>query len=417
MEVPHSQQGTGGNMAEETQDQQNVQANNNSNAVGKIEIGGDLDGNVIVGNYNIVNILREKQSVHFLHQLPPPPADYTGRTALIDQLLEDFNTHKRATITYLTGMGGIGKTALGLIFANRIAGEYPDAQIFLDLKGTTTPLSAMEIMRLVILAFEPTADLKALDETGMGDHYRSVLYGKKVLLFFDNARSAEQIAPLRPPTTCAMLVTSRWTFPVAGMQNYQVELMIEEDAVRLLTGLCNRIGNQAAELAKACAYLPLAMRIAGSFLQVNEEWKVERYIARLSDRQQRLQTLHNSRDEAELTTEPDMLASFELSYAQLTEEGQRFWRVLGVFSSAFDAKAVQSIWGLEEDETLRLLGLLRRYSLIGYDSVSSRYSLHDLLADYACSQMKSSETTSQTDETCYDECAAKCRVVVIPYTK
>ena len=38
-------------------------------------------------------------------------------------------------------MGGIGKTALGLRVAHKIADDYKDAQIFLDLKGTTEPLS------------------------------------------------------------------------------------------------------------------------------------------------------------------------------------------------------------------------------------------------------------------------------------
>jgi hypothetical protein len=73
-----------------------------------------------------------------LHQLPQPPANFTGRETHITQLLEDFNSHKGANISGLTGMGGIGKTALGLVVAHAVAKEYPDAQIFLDLKGTTT---------------------------------------------------------------------------------------------------------------------------------------------------------------------------------------------------------------------------------------------------------------------------------------
>jgi tetratricopeptide (TPR) repeat protein len=384
-------------MTDKPQDRSDIRAENNSIAFRDLKIEGSVH-DLHIGN--VVNAPPEMP--RFLHHLPPPPADYTGRTTLIDQLLEDFNTHKGATITGLTGMGGIGKTALGLVVANKVAEQYPDAQIFLDLKGTTTPLSAMETMRLVILSFEPTADLKALDETGMADAYRSVLHGRKVLLFFDNARSAEQIVPLRPPDACSLLFTSRWTFPVAGMQSHRVDLMSKDDSVRLLTELCSRIGSQAADLAKACAYLPLAMRIAGSFLQINEEWNVEKYIAQLGDRKKRLQTLHRSREDAELTTEPDMLATFELSYARLAKEDQKCWRALGVFPGSFDKDAAQSIWGWEEGETLSLLGLLRRYSLLEYDASSSRYSLHDLLADYACSQMeKEEEITARMSHASY----------------
>jgi hypothetical protein len=196
-------------------------------------------------------------SIYFLHQLPQPPADFTGREKLIDELLGDFNSHKGAAISGLTGMGGIGKTALGLEVAHKIADLYPDAQIFLDLKGTTTPLSAVEIARHVILSFEPAADLRGLDEANFQSAYQSVLHRKKALLFFDNARSADQIAPLTPPETCAMLVTSRWTFSVAGLQNRRVDVMGEGEAVEFLLELCPRIGKNAPELAKPVDFYPL----------------------------------------------------------------------------------------------------------------------------------------------------------------
>jgi len=246
----------------------------------------------------------------------------------------------------------------------------------------------MEIMRHVILSFEPTADLRALDEGNMAAAYQTVLDGKRVLLFLDNARSAEQISPLQPPEPCAMLVTSRWIFPVAGLQIRRVDVMSGKYAEEFLIKLCPRIGDQAAELAKACAYLPLALRIAGSFLQVNDHWKIENYIAQLNDHKERLKILRRSREDIELKTEPDLLATFELSYGQLTEETQKSWRALGVFPTFFDANAAGAMWNLEEDGTLKLLGLLMRYSLLDFDETSSRYSLHDLLSEYACSKIE-----------------------------
>jgi tetratricopeptide (TPR) repeat protein len=326
-----------------------------------------------------------------LHQLPQPPADFTGREELIAQLLADFQRGKGATITGLIGMGGIGKTSLGLVVAHEVSKNYPDAQIFLDLKGTTEPLSAVDVMRHVILSFEPAIDLRTLDEISMANAYRSVLHGKRVLLFLDNVRSAEQIAPLRPPETCAMLVTSRWAFHVPGLHTRRLDLMSESDAETFLLELCSRAGNKAAELAKACGYLPLALRIAGSFLQVNEHWNVDEYLEAVSDRKKRLTTLHQSREEAELKTEPDLLATFELSYTGLSEEDRKRWRTLGVFPTSFDTDAARAMWELEENETGKLLGLLLRYSLLDYDETSSRYSLHDLLADYALSQMQAEE--------------------------
>lgn len=361
----------------------------------QISIGGNLTGNNnVVGNNNsVVNnyLSPENIKLNALHQLPPAPADFTGRAELISQLLSDFNAHKGATISGLTGMGGIGKTALGLEVANQIKNQYPDAQIFLDLKGTTAPLSPLDIARHVILSFEPTADLRGLDESNMQAAYHSVLHEKKALLFFDNARSAEQIAPLRPPADCAMLVTSRWNFPVTGLQARRVDVLSETDAVIFLLELCPRVAENATDLANACAYLPLALRIAGSFLLVNSDWSLEKYLSQLSDRKKRLETLKQSRNDAELTTEPDLLATFELSYNTLPEEDRKRWRTVGVFPASFAGNAAQALWGLDENETQNLLGALRRYSLLDYDATTSRYFLHDLLADFALSQMESDE--------------------------
>jgi hypothetical protein len=255
------------------------------------EVGGSIGGNLIMGHGNIVNLAPDQISFRSLHQLPPAPADFTGREAELKAVLDDLSKNRGSAIRGLTGMGGIGKTALGLVIANHLKDKYPDAQIFLDLKGTTKPLNATDIIRHVIPSFEPTADLRTLDDANMFAAYQSVLYGKKVLLFFDNARSAEQIVPLRPPDTCALLITSRWKFSVPGLQTCRVDVMSENDAKAFLLELCPRIEDKAAELAKACAYLPLALRIAGSFLQVNNDWSVKKYLSQLNDRKKRLSTL------------------------------------------------------------------------------------------------------------------------------
>ena len=383
------------NSTEDNKSPSQSNAGQSKTKVGDIHIGGDVGGPFVVGNNNVINI-PAKQAFLSLHQLPQPPADFTGREELIAQLLADFEKGKGAAITGqpihgLVGMGGIGKTALGLVVAHQLKKDYPDAQIFLDLKGTTTPLSATDIMRHVILSFEPTTDVRTIDETNMSAIYQSVLHDKRVLLFLDNARSAEQVAPLRPPETCVMLVTSRWTFSLPGLKNRRVDLMSEENAKKFLQELCPRIGSQASELAKACTYLPLALRIAGSFLQVNKDWGTEGYITRLNDRKQRLVTLRQSHEEAELKTEPDLPATLELSYSALSEEDQKRWRILGVFPASFDTNAAVAMWELEEDTTKKLLNLLLRYSLFNYDETSSRYFLHDLLGDYALSEMGAKE--------------------------
>jgi hypothetical protein len=79
-------------------------------------------------------------------QLPPPPGDFTGREEELAALCRAIE-QGGVTISGLRGLGGIGKTALALKLAGQIAPRYPDAQIYLDLKGTgPTPLTPGEAM-------------------------------------------------------------------------------------------------------------------------------------------------------------------------------------------------------------------------------------------------------------------------------
>jgi hypothetical protein len=139
--------------------------------------------------------------------------------------------------------------------------------------------------------------------------------------------------------------------------------------------------------------MPLALRIAGSVLAVNALWPVGQYLEWLEDHTERLPALEDSRRQVDLDKRdhPNLRAAFDLSYNRLMAEEQKRWRALGVFPASFDARAARAVWDREEAEALNLLDLLRRYSLLDYDETSARCSLHDLLADYARSQMEPGE--------------------------
>ncbi len=337
-----------------------------------------------------------------LHQLPPPPRDFVERAKELDELRQAFHNGRAAALCGLTGMGGVGKTTLGLAFARALAQDYPDAQLFLDLKGTARepeqPLAPAEAMRYVIHAFEPEADLRALSEAELAAFYCNCLDGKKALLFLDNARSAEQVKPLLPPPSCAVLITSRWRFPLPGLKAVDVGVMKADEAETFLLELCPRVGAHAAALAKACGYLPLALRIAGSFLAVNADWTLPEYLDRLQSR--RLATLASAED-----AERDLETVFAESYENLSEDERQKWRALAVFPASFGRPAAAAVWDLDESAAHDLLSRLCRYSLLDFLPPSppsplplgeggggeGRYSLHDLLRDFAISRLAEGE--------------------------
>jgi hypothetical protein len=126
-------------------------------------------------------------------------------------------------------MGGIGKTALALKLAQHLATDHADDQIFVELKGTTAPLSPADAMGQVIHALHEGKELPAT-ESELGGLYRSILHGKEALLLLDDAAGADQVKPLIPPQSCTLLVTSRRRFRLAGMRALDLGVLSEGDA-------------------------------------------------------------------------------------------------------------------------------------------------------------------------------------------
>ena len=328
-----------------------------------------------LANQSSVN--QEQFALRSLHQLPPAPADFTGREEQLQQVVDALAQHKGAAISGLTGMGGIGKTALGLVAAHRIESQYPDAQIFLDLKGVTEPLSASDALRHVILSFEPQADLREANEDGLAALYQSLLTDKKVLVFMDNARNAAQVQSLILPESCALIVTSRLNFSLPNMNPLKLNVLPENQAIDLLHELCKRIGGTAKDIAELCGYLPLALRIAGTFLAEHNDWTPKEYAERLKAK--RLSALKGEEQDERFDLE-NVLGE---SYEQLTQDEQKYWRMLAVFPASFKREGGAAVWELDEDATRDVLSKFNRMSLLDYDKRTERYSLHDLLAEFS----------------------------------
>lgn len=224
----------------------------------------------------ILEILRQEISSP-LHQLPPPPADFTGREEDLAALRAALTQDGAGTILCLRGIGGVGKTALALKLAKELTPEFPDAQFFLDLKGVDAqPLTPVQAMGHVIRSYQPGAPLPEY-ETELAAVYRFVLHAKRVLLLMDNAASREQVEPLVPPVGSLLLVTSRQNFTLRGMVVREVIEMQAEDARNLLLKISSRIGKEADEIARLCSGLPLALRLAGSALAMRPNLSPSEY--------------------------------------------------------------------------------------------------------------------------------------------
>ena len=233
-------------------------------AQGNVSIGGDLfEGDKFHGNNSAIVHSPPLPPLTPRFQLPPPPADFTGREAELRDLhaaIEKGGVH----ISGLQGQGGVGKTALALKLAAELSPNYPDARIYLDLKGVSEkPLTAAEALSHVVRTFHPEAKLPEKEDE-LGALFHSVLHGKRVLLLMDNAKDAAQVKSLIPPEGCTLLVTSRFRFTLPGLHQKSLDTFPPEDAKKLLLEIAPRIKGEAEAIAKLCGYLALALRLAAT---------------------------------------------------------------------------------------------------------------------------------------------------------
>src|SRR5262249_49760659 len=161
-------------------------------------------------------------------------------------------------IAVIAGMAGVGKTTLAVHWAHRVAGRYPDGQLYVNLRGYDPSGQAVQpadIIRDFLDALRVPPHQIPVGPAARAGLYRSVLAGRRMLVLLDNARDAGQVAPLLPGTPgCLVVVTSRDHLPglvmTYGAHPLTLGLLSPEDAGRLLA---RRIGEDRGSADPAAA--------------------------------------------------------------------------------------------------------------------------------------------------------------------
>lgn len=345
------------------------------------------DAIIVTGNGNVVIAFKGGEAAAIrqalaslfpprLHQIPADLPDFTGRKQGVEELLRLLRWGAgRAAISAIRGMGGVGKTALAIHVAHRLVERYPDAQIFVNLRGTSEqPLTPAEVMANIIHAFHPEARLPN-DPDQVAQVYRSILTGQRALILLDAAVDSAQVRPLMPPEGCALLVTSRNALTLPGMTPIMLDQLQPIEARELLVSIAPRTTPEIADqICSLCGYLPLAIRAAGSLLAVTIDLDPVDYAAQLREERRRLEHL------GIVGVDMGVEASFNLSCVRLRQEAAHVFRQLAVFPGSFDAQAEEKV--CKDADHIYLSDLVRR-SLVIYDSAAGRYRLHDLMRLFA----------------------------------
>jgi DNA-binding SARP family transcriptional activator/tetratricopeptide (TPR) repeat protein len=341
-------------------------------------------------------------------ELPADVAGFTGREALLDEL--DYVLRKAGgpsgsprRLLAVTGSGGVGKTALAVHWAHRVRDEFPDGQLYVNLRGFAVdhPLRPIEALTGFLHALGCAHDQVPVETDHAAALYRSLLADKRMLVVLDNGRNAQHVRPLLPGSAgCLTLVTSRDRLAglVArdGAHRVPVDVLTAAEAGLLLECLVGteRVGEEpaaAAELVELCDHLPLALRIAGA--------NVTGRAGGLAGCAARLRTGNRLAALAADSDEQDgVRATFDLSYAALPAEERRLFRLLGLVPGPDTTPAAAAaLTGATPAEAADSLDRLAAAHLVE-ERAAGRYGLHDLLRIYAAERAVAEDGDAGTRE-------------------
>jgi tetratricopeptide (TPR) repeat protein len=342
-----------------------------------------------------------------LHQLRAPVADFVGRQDEIDHLVQVMckaTESGKVAVGGIRGMGGMGKSELAYAVAQRLADTFPDAQLFLELRGAIgNPMTPEQALQTIIRAFEPGMQLPD-NLNALRSIYTPLLTGKRVLILADDALDRRQVEPLLPPPGCALLLTSRYRFSLSGMEmeTLDLEILPQPDAEKLLLEISPDIGPAAPRMAQLCGRLPLALRICASMCDSDDSiLTIEDHLKALEDERARLAYMKDPNVQDANDPATSVEASLQLSYAALDSQMRQVLCQLSVFPSSFDilaAEAVVQVAGAEWQGTNansppmtieRSLEFLYRRNLVNQDKETKRFSLHDLVRVFGLARLES----------------------------
>ncbi|WP_410565729.1 BTAD domain-containing putative transcriptional regulator [Amycolatopsis sp. cmx-4-61] len=335
-------------------------------------------------------------------QLPHDVRGFTGRAAELARLDAPADPGPGVDIRVVTGTAGVGKTALAVRWAHRVRDRFPDGQLYLDLRGfdpdhepLTPAAAAAQLLRA--LGTDPRAIPP--DPDGRTALWRSLLTDRRVLVLLDNARDSAQVTPLLPPSG-TVLVTSRQRLgdliARTGARAVPLSVLPAEDSRQLLETVLGPPAvaaepAAAAELARLCGHLPLALRLAAANLGAGEVSGIAELARELADGDPLAGLSVDGAEESAVTT------AFSVSYRALPAEHRLLFRRLALVpGQTFTAPVAAQLAAVPEGRASRQLKALAAANLVERH-LPGRYRFHDLLRSYAGGRAAADDPAAERD--------------------
>jgi DNA-binding SARP family transcriptional activator/tetratricopeptide (TPR) repeat protein len=320
----------------------------------------------------------------YRHGLPPDIASLVGRDTEVAVLATgQAGAH---AVRVISGMPGVGKTALAVHAAHLLTPEFPDRQIFIDLHGHTpgkNPVSPTAALAELLTAVGVDASFMPADLAARTAMWRDRMSGQRALLVLDNAASSAQVAPLLPGGDCLVMVTSRRQLAdlPGAVTGVRLVTLSRTTARTMFVQLTPRAARDdrayVDELTALAGHLPLAISLLARMHACHPCWTVADLIA-----EARHGMLGLTAERASVGT------AFGLSWRHLTPGQRRLLALLSLHpGTACETHAAAALAGVPITEAARQLDRLHRECLLVEISYR-RYRMHDLIRSYAFAQAR-----------------------------
>ncbi|MFE9359351.1 hypothetical protein ACFYPB_35405 [Streptomyces olivaceoviridis] len=312
--------------------------------------GGDFRGPVI----GKAEYRQQAPAPTALDALPPPAAGFTGRDEELGRLRAALDPsgpggEQAVLVTAVSGLGGIGKTALAVqaAYAAREAGWFPGGVLFVDLHGyDDAPVTADQALQSLLRAL------------GVGP----VLAEREaVLIVADNASSPEQVRPLLPGgLRHRVLVTSRDRPAQLGARLVSLDQLTRQAAYELL--------DRALRIADPQDSRVVEEPEAAERLAEDPGKSVEELADELGTSYDRLAALDDG--------DRSVRAAFDLSYRRLPAGQPRLLGLLAMAPGPEVSEEVAAVLAGTEEAPLRDLRALARAHLMERGSRRGCWRMH-----------------------------------------
>lgn len=366
--------------------------------------------NIGLDTHDLVDSLAHRPPTRPPAELPLAPSVFVGRDREVADLLalcrKSGDEPGRSIAVVVSGPPGVGKSALVLNVAHALKDEFPDGQLYRNLRpGSGDATVRTEEPATVLAQFlrslgvAPDAVPDGLE--GRAAAYRSELAERRVLVVLDDAMDEATVRSLLPGggRSLALVTSRRPLLGLDGVESFPIEGLDPDASIALVAAAAGRgqpgdardggDRDGLAEVAALCGYLPLALRVAAGRLRGRPDWQPADLARRLREARHAVSELR--------VGDLDVRASIDLSYQALAPEAARLLRHLAFAPGwTFSQGLAQALTDGDDDAEV-LLDSLVLDQLIAPTGVPGTFAMHPLVRSFAGEQVPPADQTALLD--------------------